>query len=141
VNSLGQKSRFLWLGEVPKRAATREGEGDACPINAMSRLEDVLSGASRVEPGRSAPRIPARSSLAGFISMWTLGGTAFWSCWAYLEPCCPWIPHRGSYILAWHRVRSALDLNRSSPRPSRHYFTLIAKNGLLCISPARRLHS
>ncbi|KAJ1466764.1 hypothetical protein T484DRAFT_2431352 [Baffinella frigidus] len=32
--------------------------------------------------------------------MWTLGGTAFWSCWACLEPCWPWILRKRSYILS-----------------------------------------
>ena len=126
VNPLGPKSRFLWWGEGPRRAATKEGEGDACPSNALSRLEDVLSGGSRVEPGPSAPRIAASSALAVSFSMWTFGGTAFWSCWACLEPCWSWIRRKGSYILAWHRVGSTLDLNRAGPAASEHHFTLRA---------------
>jgi hypothetical protein len=126
VNSLIEKKPFFVVGEGPRRAATMEGEGDACLRNALSRLEDVLSVGSRVEPGHSAPRIAASSAHAGSIAVWTFGGTAFWSCWACLEPCWPWIPRKGSYILAWHRVGSTLDLNRAGPAACKQHFALKA---------------
>ena len=55
------------IGEGPAKAANREGKGGAGPNSAWNLMRDVVRDASCGGSESSAPRIPARSYLAGSI--------------------------------------------------------------------------